>query len=90
MHSVDALTLSQVERRELSDRWNWKWHIASGFSRFLTAAEYVILHSVFLPFLRLKLSFYRCGMRIFMIDFHWDGGEVAASVKGIPCESEGS
>ncbi len=88
--SAVALTLVQVERRELSDRW-YNWHISffdTADTGLSAVPKHVVLQGAFLPIFRLSatfdLVFDSIGTRISMTCFLWDGGkgsEVANDVN---------
>ncbi len=88
--SAVALTLVQVERRELSDWW-YNWHIpffGTADTGLGAVPKNVVFQGSFLPIFRLNaafdLSFDYVGVRISMTCFLWDGGkgsEVANDVK---------
>ncbi len=79
--SAVALTLVQVKRRVLSDRW-YNWHILffdTADTGLCAVPKHVVFQGAFLPFFRLNASFdlsFDCvGARIFMTCFLWDGGK---------------
>ncbi len=79
--SAVALSLVQVERRELSDRW-FNWYIScfgTTTAGLGTVPKNVVLQCAFLPIFRLNaafdLSFDNVGVRIDMTCVLWEGGK---------------